>query len=473
MDFDVVVVGSGAAGLCAAVSASESGASVLVVESEGEIGGSSRLAGGQIIGAGSRIQRAAGIEDDPDDLFRHYMSLNQWTVEPPVVRRLCEESGATIDWLADLGVPFYDQLFYSGDEKTPRDHVPKTFGAGIIDVLHNHCRRAEVEFALGKRVDRLLVEQDRVIGVSAGGDEVRAHAVIIATGGFGANPDLLKQHYERVSPAGEWLWYIGAAGARGDALGLAQQVNAQIIGENRGLLLLAPNFGPGLDVYLPGWLVVVNQAGHRFFDEMSPYSTTETAIRAQNGPVYAVFDDAGKRAAQRSNAAAAKRQQFPGVTDLIDPKWIEPLIDEMVEKGVVLRADTLGALANQIGVPAANLEGTVERYNQDIGAGHDSFYDKRVEFAVPVSTPPFYATELRLSLLCMTSTGLRIDADAHVIDERSHVIPGLFAAGECTGGVLGDIYVGSGNSYANCIVFGRTAGRVAAKETRSRRAAAP
>ena len=93
--------------------------------------------------------------------------------------------------------------------------------------------------------------------------------------------------------------------------------------------------------------------------------------------------------------------------------------------------------------------------------------------AVPVSTPPFYATELRLSLLCMTSTGLRIDADAHVIDERSHVIPGLFAAGECTGGVLGDIYVGSGNSYANCIVFGRTAGRVAAKETRSRRAAAP
>jgi len=138
--------------------------------------------------------------------------------------------------------------------------------------------------------------------VAAGSDEVRAHTVVIATGGFGANPDLLKQHYDRTTPAGDWLWYIGADSSRGDALGLAKQINAQIIGRNRGLLLLAPDFGPGLDVYLPGWLVVVNQRGHRFFDEMSPYSTTETAIRAQDGPVYAIFDDAAKHAAQRSNA---------------------------------------------------------------------------------------------------------------------------------------------------------------------------
>jgi FAD binding domain len=212
-------------------------------------------------------------------------------------------------------------------------------------------------------------------------------------------------------------------------------------------------------------LVVVNQRGHRFFDEMSPYSTTETVIRAQDGPVYAIFDDAAKHAAQRSNAAAAKRQQFPGVTDLVEFKWIEPLIDEMVDKGVVHTAETIETLAKQIGVPAPNLTGTVERYNEDIAAGRDSFYDKRIEFAKPIATPPFYATELRLALLCLTSTGLRIDAGAHVIDERSQIIPGLFAAGECTGGVLGDIYVGSGNSYANCVVFGRVAGRAAANES--------
>jgi flavocytochrome c len=470
MDYDVVVVGSGAAGLCAGLSANEKGASVLVVESEGVVGGSSRLAGGQIMGAGSRVQRTAGFEDNPDDLFRHYMSLNQWTVEPAVVRRLCDESAPTIDWLADLGVPFYGQLFYSGDEAVPRDHVPETFGAGIIEVLETHCRSAGVDIALGKRVDRLLVDSGRVVGVAAGSDEVRAHTVVIATGGFGANPDLLKQHYGRTSPAGDWLWYIGADSSRGDAFGLAKQINAQIIGHNRGLLLLAPDFGPGLDVYLPGWLVVVNQRGHRFFDEMSPYSTTETAIRAQDGPVYAIFDDAAKHAAQRSNAAAAKRQQFPGVTDLVEFKWIEPLIDEMVEKGVVHQAEFIETLAKQIDVPAPNLMGTVERYNEDIAAGRDSFYNKRIEFATPIASPPFYATELRLALLCLTSTGLRIDAGAHVIDERSQIVPGLFAAGECTGGVLGDIYVGSGNSYANCVVFGRVAGRAAADESLAHKA---
>src|SRR5882762_11374928 len=167
MDYDVVVVGSGAAGLCAGLSANEQGASVLVGESEGVVGGSSRLAGGQIMGAGSRVQRTAGFEDNPDDLFRHYMSLNQWTVEPAVVRRLCDESGPTIDWLADLGVPFYSKLFFSGDEAAPRDHVPETFGAGIISVLEAECRRREgVEIALGKRIDRLLVDSGRVAGVA-------------------------------------------------------------------------------------------------------------------------------------------------------------------------------------------------------------------------------------------------------------------------------------------------------------------
>jgi len=150
MDVDVVIVGSGVAGLSAALTANDGGASVLVVESQDVVGGSSRLAGGQIMGAGTRVQRAAGIDDNPDNLYRHYMSLNQWTVEPPLVRRLCDESGPAIDWLADLGVPFYGKLFFSGDEAAPRDHVPETFGAGIISVLEAECRRRE-----GVEIDRL------------------------------------------------------------------------------------------------------------------------------------------------------------------------------------------------------------------------------------------------------------------------------------------------------------------------------
>jgi fumarate reductase flavoprotein subunit len=463
-DYDVVIVGSGMAGLCAALTATDGGASVLVVDGAAEVGGSSRLAGGQMMGAGTRIQRQNGITDSAEDLFRHYMSLNQWTVEPTLVRRLADESGPAIDWLADLGVPFHPTLFFSGDEAVPRDHVPQTFGMGVIGVLEAEVRRRGVDIALGKRVDRLLVDGGRVVGIASGDDEVSAGAVIITTGGFGANQVAVKEHYPRAAQAGDSLWYIGADTAQGDALGLGAQVDAQIIGGNRGLLLLAPDFGPGLDVYLPGWLVVVNQHGHRFFDEMSPYSTTETAVRAQNGPVYAIFDDAARAAADRASAPTAKRQQFPGVTELMEFKWIEPLINEMIDKGVVHRADTIEELAALIGVPPENLAGTVEHYNADLAAGEDSSYLKPVEYARPITTPPYHATELRLSLLCLTSTGLRIDRNARVINQRSQPVPGLYAAGECTGGVLGDIYVGSGNSYTNCLVFGRVAGRFAAQE---------
>jgi len=120
-------------------------------------------------------------------------------------------------------------------------------------------------------------------------------------------------------------------------------------------------------------LVVVNQRGHRFFDEMSPYSTTETAIRAQDGPVYAIFDDAAKHAASAVQCRCGEEATIPGGHRPRRIQWIEPLIDEMVEKGVVHVAESIETLAKQIDVPAPNLTGTVERYNDDIAEDRDSF----------------------------------------------------------------------------------------------------
>ena len=126
-DVDVVVVGSGAAGLSAALSARQSGAErVLVAEAEGIIGGSSRLSGGLMMGAGTRYQRALGIDDDPDSLFHDYMQLNQWQVESGVVRRLAERCGPSVEWLGDLGVEFYDELVYGGDERQPVSYTHLT-----------------------------------------------------------------------------------------------------------------------------------------------------------------------------------------------------------------------------------------------------------------------------------------------------------------------------------------------------------
>jgi flavocytochrome c len=471
-DYDVAVVGSGAAGLAAALEASSSGASVLLVEGSGVIGGSSRLSSGVIMGAGTRYQKAAGIEDSAEALYTFYLSTNHWNVEPPVVRRLAEECGPMIDWLGDVGVRFYEQIYFSGDEPQARGHIAIGEGAAIVDALYAEVRRRDnIEIAMGRRVTTLLVEDGRVAGVAVDNagdrDELRAGAVVLALGGFGANERLLDEHLPVVRGlSGDFFWYICADTSQGDAFALGQQVQAQILGRNRCQINVRPNFAHLPDAYLPGWLVLVNADGHRFFNEMAPYSVTQPIFLSQPHPIHAIFDDDAKRAARPKSSAASKKVNIPGA-DWED--WVEPVVDEMVEKGRVVKADSIAELAQVLGVPAANLQGTVDRYNADITTGRDSLYLKDASVLRPVATPPFYAAEVRLTQLGLTSVGLRIDPAARVLATTTAPVGGLFAAGECTGGVLGDVYLGSGNSLCNCLTFGRVAGRSAAAEAAARR----
>jgi predicted oxidoreductase len=141
-------------------------------------------------------------------------------------------------------------------------------------------------------------------------------------------------------------------------------------------------------------------------------------------------------------------------------------VAQIAEKGALARSDSVAELAGLLQLPVENVVGSVERYNRLVADGEDRDYLKASEFLRPIATPPFYGAELRWATIALTSVGLRIDAEARVLTDTSAVIPGLFAAGECTGGVLGDVYVGSGNSYSNCVVFGRIAGRAAALAAR-------
>lgn len=465
VDYQVAVIGTGVAGLAAALTASDAGASVLLVEGSDTVGGSSRLSSGVIMGANTRYQAAAGISDTAEDLAAFYLSTNHWMVEPSVVRALAAESGPAIDWLGDLGAKFWDQIYFSGDEPRARGHVVIGEGQAIVDTLYAEVRRREnIEIALGRRVDRLIVESDRVVGVAVGSgaeaDELRAGAVVLATGGFGANDELLDTHIPRIRElAGEFFWYIGAETSRGDAFALGASVDARIMGHDRAQMNVRPDFAHLPDAYLPGWLVMVNAEGFRFFNEMAPYSVTQPIMLSQPHPIYAIFDENAKRAAQPKSTFNAKKVHIPGA-DWED--WVEPVIDEMVGKGKVVRAGSIAELAAALDIPVAQLAGTVERYNADAAAGEDSMYLKEPSVMRPIATPPFYAAEVRLCQLGLTSVGLRIDAGARVVSRSSAPVPGLFAAGECTGGVLGDVYMGSGNSLSNCLSFGRIAGRSAA-----------
>ena len=462
-DYDVVVAGAGAAGLCAALAAAEAGASVLVAEAEPGPGGASRFAAGLIMAAGTRFQAERGIADDADALFHEYMSFNQWNVEPGVARALTDNAGPTVDWLADHGLGYSD-IFFSGDDRVPRGHVVKGGGQGIVDCALGALRAyPRVDFAYGRRAGRLLTGGGAVSGLAAGDDKVTAASVVLATGGFGANRSLWPRYLPR-AVAAEWSFYIGPPSSRGDAFELAAQVGAQITGHDRGLINARPHFSQSMDSYYPGWLVFVDDGGHRFVNEQAAYSVVESTFRARGGRAWAIFDDAAKRAAVPRSTAAAKKYDMPTGSNWED--WVEPVIDEMAAKGIVLVARTVRELAESAGLPPRALEGELGRYNEDVLTGEDTRFGKSPAVLRTVAEPPFYATQMRLCNVSLTACGPRVDAAARVLDEGSQPIPGLYAAGECAGGVLGDVYMGSGNALANAVTFGRIAGASAARRGR-------
>jgi fumarate reductase flavoprotein subunit len=264
-----------------------------------------------------------------------------------------------------------------------------------------------------------------------------------------------------LSRSGGAAWYIGSTGAQGDFFRLGAQVDAAIAGRGRALTLATPGFTSRLEVYFPGWLVMVDRTGARRVDESTSYAVMELAHR-RHGPLFAVFDDAARQAA-RPELTPRYKQTIPGMPLTgVESNWTTPVIDEMVAAGRITRAPTLEDLGRALGVDPAGLRASISRYNRGAFDGRDADFLKEPKFLDPVSKPPYYGCALQLGILALTSTGLAIDHEAHVLKSSGEPVPGLFAAGESAGGVLGDAYVGSGNSIASCLAFGRLAGRHAA-----------
>lgn len=463
-DFDVIVIGSGLGGLSAALTASENGCeNILVVESESVLGGSTRLCGGVVMGSRSRLARAAGIEDAEDDMFKEYMAINVWDVSTGPVERWAARSGQTIDWLEDHGVPFFDRLIFSGDDRRPRGHCVDGGGQAIIDALVPRCRAAGIEFALGNRVDELVRQDGRVVGVKAGGEVLTADAVIVATGGFGASPEYMAEHYPIAWVPGE-TFYIGADGARGDHLRFAEQIGAQVTGENRGLRMLNPGVDTLHEAFLPGWVVLLDRAGQRFCDETSPYGILDSLLKARGNVAYVVFDDAALRppAELAERYGDAYKQIWPNHAKFKPKHYNADVIEQYKDHDRVHVADSLEALADSVGVPRADFVGSITRYNSLVEAGSDADFSKPDRFLNPLSTAPFYAVEVRPTAIAHTGYGLRIDDHARVVGVDGHLVEGLYSAGECTGGITGPTYSGSGSSLASAAGFGRIAGESAA-----------
>lgn len=461
-DFDVIIVGGGGAGLSAALEAHAAGASVMVLEADGKLGGATALSGGVFYAAGTSVQRRAGISDSADAMFDYLMTLNQWSLKPDIIRHVCDEGAAAVDWLIGLGVDFPpEKLVKGGIESVPRAHPSHGAGMGIAEALVNAAGAASIETALGTRVERLLVENGAVVGVHAGGMDLRAPSTIITTGGFANNPDMIARHYPSAARQGDWLWAVHhhAPFILGDGLTLAQAVDAHVTGHDTGLLLPTSNApGRALEPFMPPWLMMVNREGRRFVPEMSSYTISGYAILEQTDAVaFALWDEAALK-----DASADLAYLDPYGAGINIPTWEEDTIRARVARGEFIAADTLAELAARLGVDAIALEATAAGYNADCAQGVDRAFRQEGGKKYPIATAPFYGAEIRAAVIGVTGAGLDIDCHARVLDRHNRAVPGLYAAGEVCGVTMGKRYGGGGMSIAPAIILGRLAGQQAA-----------
>ncbi|MGH3252665.1 MAG: FAD-dependent oxidoreductase [Trebonia sp.] len=471
-DYDVVIVGAGGAGLSAAVSAAEAGARTLVFESEREVGGSMSQSAGMFTAAGTSVQRSLGVEDDAGKFFQHYMDLNQWRLRPGLIRRFCEQSAPTFQWLLGLGlrVParrstsaHLPGLTRAGVEDTWRGHVPEGEGSGLVAVLDAARRARGAEVVLASRVQGLLADADGVHGVRVDDTDVRAGAVIITSGGMAQNRELAERYYPDVLAAGPDLFAVSGAGSRGDHVRFAEQAGADMVGAGWGMLLLTAYFQRHHHWqagFPPPARVTVDAAGRRVMDEDASYAVGAGIAADQRHPLWMVFDE------------AARSALAPGYI-----AWTPDAVAAEARSGRTICRTTLDELASAMPVPGATLRETIGRWNSELPVtGVDPEFERHLTLAAkgvdphlsPIGTPPYYAVRIVPGELVVTHYGMRIGPDAAVLDPAGAPIGGLLAAGEAGGGILGPRYVGGGNAISNAITLGRIAGQSAARHAETR-----
>lgn len=438
---DVVVVGAGGAGMSAAIEAADAGADVVLLEKMPFTGGSTMLSLGVILAAGTSVQEKAGIVDSPDDLYEHWMSLNQFMINPGVIRRYVDEAPEAIDWLIDLGVDYSPETLYnSGVVKVLRGHRPKGDGAALAKALNGAVKaRQNINLMLETPAIDLITEDGRVIGVIAQKKDgskfdVKAKAVVLATGGFARNEEMMRENLPHVMEHGKEE-ILANMGSTGDGIIMAQKLGADAVltwGPGGVHSAVDPMSAP------PVGAIYVNKQGVRFVDETLPYVLGYVLLAQENGQGWVVVDS----------------------SILGEDPWSSSHLDKEVEAGRAVKADDLWTLAEKMGINPKALENTVERYNADAKEGIDSMYLK--ESVKPLVQGPYYASQLLVRRVAQTAAGLFVTPRTEVLTTDGGVIEGLFAAGEITA-TVGPRYTGGGAAVGHAIIFGRVAGQEAAK----------
>lgn len=453
---DVVVVGAGGAGLAAALTAAQNGADVVVLEKMAMVGGASSMAGGGTNATGSQWQQSYGIEDSPEAYFMDIMENGHFFSDARTLWLYANTQGAAFDWLVaedGAALPYVNsQPSPSAEHSYGRTFSPEGGGAGVVSALQQKVTDLGVEILLETPAQELMVTDGTVTGVKAlAADgtpyEITANSVILATGGYGANTDMLP---ETVTS----LPYAGAVSATGDGLNMATAIGADAINLDKVNIqphsIILPDgrgqhtFQGCLAMYNKTGSILVSDQGVRFVNEQGSANDIKAGME-QNEHSYLIMDAASFETYAQTCIASHNFTQ-----EQLD-QWLEA---NGTSNPVFAHADNPEDLAAIVGIPSGALTETVERYNGFVAAGEDTDFGRKVSTAM--GDGPYYAVEMNLRYYA-TLGGLHINDNMQVLDTDGQPIQGLYAAGEVVGGVVGDIYA-PGSLFGWAMTSGHNAG---------------
>ncbi|MFB3924703.1 MAG: flavocytochrome c [Syntrophales bacterium] len=454
---DVVVVGSGFAGLAAAITATEAGAKVIVLEKMPTYGGNSIINGGQMAAWTSKIrkQRTDLEADSPELMYQDMMKAGHNLNWPDLVKTVVNGAPDALDWLVDLGVDFPPGLIIqAGGHSRARTHQTRNIsGADIVNALYRAAKEKRIPVLLEYQVTGIVREKPlsgRVLGlqVNARGKTMyfkASKATVLASGGFSRDVSMRTKEVPYLTK--EWL-STNQPGATGESIRAAEDIRAATTQMDRIQLypFADPNTGildkPALIPFTsPAFAIYVWKDGKRFINELAPREAiaNHEAFVLKEKPTWTIFDDTSWRNFTRS----------------------EVLTDGIAKKRI-FKADTIEDLAKAAGIDPAGLAETVKKYNSFVDAGVDKDFGKP-RLRAKIEMKPFYAVP-QWPAIHHTMGGLQITTRAQLLDREGRVIPGLYAAGEVSGGVHGGDRLGS-CAITDCIVMGRIAGKNAASGT--------
>lgn len=467
LEAEIAIVGGGGAGLAAAVAATELGAKVIVLERRRSFGGNSALAGG-IFAAESHLQRRMRMDVSTDICFQEAMSYAHNKINPRIIRAFLNKSGDTVKWLEDMGLKIYGLSPYFPGQTRITWHCPKAGGRAIVNVLVKRCKALGVQLVSQARATELLInERGEVSGVLATRKRkqlrVMAKSVIIATGGFAGNKQLLKKY----SPSYMENIYLIGLPHMGDGIQMATDIGADTDG--LGILHLT---GPGFPssrilsgMAMEPLTVWVNKKGQRFTDEgtgIKSFEAVNAQIRQPDMLAFTLFDSGIKQFLIDHGFTRGMGSLYRA-HKVKSSHWLKELQLE-AKRGTVKIADSWDEIASWMGAEPEVLKATIEEYNVVCEHGYDPIFGKDRVYLKPLLTPPYYALRSAPGMLA-TVGGLKINERMEVIGKEDNPIPGLFSGGNDTGGWVADTYNInlSGSTFGFAINSGRIAGENAAK----------